>query len=542
MTGEVVKAPIAVIADTAPSSGGEAQLLLRERLRAVLIILLVGQGLAILREVLGEFLQSGFYAIDRQVGYGFLNMAVFSAVTVSLVILYLSVPLSIKQMRAIELIVFGLVVMLVAYNQYHEVLHEVQGGDGGLVISTIRSFMFVYFILMVIYGLLIPNTGLQAARLTVSIAVIPLLVSLLLWFKHPEFWQVCEEFFRFDQISQSSLIMLTGALTVTYGAHVMYRLRQEAVEAKEFGQYRLVEKIGSGGMGEVWRASHRMLVRPAAIKLIRPEMLGSSDETRTQLLSRFEREAQATALLKSPNTVDVHDFGMTEDGVLYYVMEFLEGLDLNSLVGRYGPVPSERAVSLLKQACESLAEAHADGLIHRDIKPANIYACKSGLKFDVVKVLDFGLVKRSLDQADSQLTVAGTVTGTPAFIAPEMAMSSQKADARSDIYSLGCVAYWLVTGFMVFESDTPMGTILEHVQSIPVPPSERVEMEVPEDLETIILACLSKAPGDRPQSCLELIAQLESCRCYREWDQIRARQWWELNRPTHQSGSENATT
>jgi hypothetical protein len=159
MTGEVVKAPIAVITDTAPSSGGEAQLLLRERLRAVLIILLVGQGLAIFREVLGEFLQSGFYAIDRQVGYGFLNMAVFSAVTVSLVILYLSVPLSIKQMRAIELIVFGLVVMLVAYNQYHEVLHEVQGGDGGLVISTIRSFMFVYFLLMVIYGLLIPNTG-----------------------------------------------------------------------------------------------------------------------------------------------------------------------------------------------------------------------------------------------------------------------------------------------------------------------------------------------------------------------------------------------
>lgn len=531
MTGEVVRAPIALVTDTVSRSGGEAHQLLRERLRAALIILLVGQGLAILRQILGIFLQEGFYEIDRQAGYGLLNLLVFAAVTVSLVILYLAVPLTLRQLREIELIVFGLVVALVAYNQYCEVLHEVEGGDGGLVISTIRSFMFVYFLLMVIYGLLIPNTGFQAARLTLSIAIIPVFVNLFIWFKHPAFEKVCGEFVRFDQISQSTLLMLVGAVTVTYGAHVMYRLRQEAADAKEFGQYRLVEQIGSGGMGEVWRANHRMLVRPAAIKLIRPEMLGSSNETKMQLLSRFEREAQATALLQSPNTVDIYDFGMTEDGVLYYVMEFLAGLDLSSLIERYGPVPSERAVALLKQACESLAEAHSSGLIHRDIKPANIYICKSGLKFDLVKVLDFGLVKRSLDQADSRLTVAGTVTGTPAFTAPEMAISSHKADARSDIYSLGCVAYWLVTGFMVFESDTPMGTILEHVQSTPVPPSERVEMEVPEDLETIILACLSKTPGDRPQSCLELITQLESCECYREWDQNRARQWWELNRP-----------
>jgi serine/threonine-protein kinase len=531
MKGEVIRAPIAVVTDTASGLGGEAHQLLRERLRAALIILLVGQGLAILREILGAFLQEGFYQIDRQAGYGLLNVAVFAAVTVSLVILFLSVTLSWMQLRAIEFVVFGLVIALVAYNQYHEVLHEVRGGDGGLVISTIRSFMFVYFLLMVIYGLLIPNTGLQAARLTISIAVIPLLINLFLYFRHPDFWQVCEEFFRFDQISQSALLMLTGAMTVTYGAHVMYRLRQEASEAKEFGQYKLVEKIGSGGMGEVWRASHRLLVRPAAIKLIRPEMLGSSNETRTQLLSRFEREAQATALLKSPNTVDVHDFGLTEDGILYYVMEFLEGLDLSSLVERYGPVPPERAVTLTRQACESLAEAHSDGLIHRDIKPANIFTCKFGLKHDFVKVLDFGLVKRNFDQEDSRLTAAGTVTGTPAYIAPEMAISSQQADARSDIYSLGCVAYWLVTGFPVFTSDTPMGTILEHVQSDPVPPSERVEMEVPKDFEGIILACLSKSPGDRPQSCFELMALLDTCEWAEAWNQDRARQWWELNRP-----------
>jgi serine/threonine-protein kinase len=266
-------------------------------------------------------------------------------------------------------------------------------------------------------------------------------------------------------------------------------------------------------------------------------MLSSSDETRTQLLSRFEREAQATALLKSPNTVDVHDFGMTEERVLYYVMEFLEGLDLSSLIERYGPVPPERAGTLIKQASESLAEAHSEGLIHRDIKPANIYTCRFGLKYDFVKVLDFGLVKRSLDQTDSQLTAAGTVTGTPAFIAPEMAISSQKADARSDIYSLGCVAYWLVTGFPVFTSDTPMGTILEHVQSTPVPPSERVELEVPKDFEAIILACLSKSPADRPQSCLELITQLESCEWAEDWSQDRARQWWELHRPCSAASS-----
>jgi eukaryotic-like serine/threonine-protein kinase len=316
------------------------------------------------------------------------------------------------------------------------------------------------------------------------------------------------------------------------GSRVVWSLGREVTKAREMGSYRLVERLGKGGMGEVWRAQHRLLARPAAIKLIRPEVLGGEDPaTRELLLRRFEREAQATAQMRSPHTMALYDFGVADDGTFYYVMELLDGFDLDALVDRFGPVPPERAVHFLRQACASLAEAHEAGLIHRDVKPANIYACRYGRDVDFIKVLDFGLVKheRSDDGADRLTAAHMSPGGTPAFMSPEQALGEGPVDARSDIYALGCVAYWLLTGTLVFKGVTPLETLVMHVSREPEPLSRRTDRRVPPELEAIVLACLAKDPAARPQTADELAARLAETRLAAEWTQARARAWWEAN-------------
>ena len=220
-----------------------------------------------------------------------------------------------------------------------------------------------------------------------------------------------------------------------------------------------IERIGAGGMGEVWRAQHRLLARPAAIKLIRSSMLGESQRAREALVRRFEREARETAALGSTHTIDVYDFGVTEEGDFYYVMELLEGLSLERLVQEFGAVDPGRTVYLLRQVCHSLGEAHARGLVHRDVKPANIMVCRLGPDDDFVKVLDFGLVKHTAaGQTVTMLSMEGTVVGTPGYMAPEIALGRADVDGRTDIYSLGCVAYYMLTGQPVFSGDTPVAT------------------------------------------------------------------------------------
>jgi len=239
-------------------------------------------------------------------------------------------------------------------------------------------------------------------------------------------------------------------------------------------------------MGEVWRAEHRMLARPAAIKLVKPARLGSEDaDRRTRTLARFEREAQATALMRSPHTIELYDFGMTEDGTFYYVMELLDGFDLETLVKRFGPVPAERAVHLVCQVCDSLADAHEAGLIHRDIKPANIYVCRYGRRLDVVKVLDFGMVKKQHDSesADMRLTVQHAAYGTPAYMAPEQVLGESDIDGRTDIYAVGCVAYWLLAGRFVFPAVNAPAMMAQHRREIPEPPSIHSKLPIPEALE-----------------------------------------------------------
>jgi len=320
---------------------------------------------------------------------------------------------------------------------------------------------------------------------------------------------------------------------------VVYGLGREVAEARRMGSYELVEKLGEGGMGEVWVARHEMLARPAAIKLVRSDLTQQG-----ALLDRFQREVQAASQLRSPHTIDVYDYGVTPDGVFYYVMELLDGIDLERLVAREGALPAGRVVSILRQVCHSLAEAHERGMVHRDIKPANIFLCRYGRDVDWVKLLDFGLVKQDVGSASGpDLSVAGGFMGTPSYAAPELAREAGrlKVDGRADIYGLGCVAYWLLTGTRVFESSSALEALMKHATEQPTPPSELAEQEVPPELDHIVLRSMEKDPARRIQSADELsraLADVES-RYGRDaawsWSEEEARRWWTLHRGESQS-------
>jgi serine/threonine-protein kinase len=317
---------------------------------------------------------------------------------------------------------------------------------------------------------------------------------------------------------------------------IIAHLGRKVSRARQLGSYRLVERIGRGGMGEVWKAEHQLFARPAAIKLIAGRgMLEGSGRIAEE---RFRREAEAAAGLRSPHTIQLYDFGITRDRRLYYVMELLEGSDLESLVSRYGPQPAARVASILRQACRSLAEAHAAGLVHRDIKPANLHIGRIGLEYDFVKVLDFGLVKadgRWLRE-DVRLTAPESLSGTPAYMAPEMA-AGEEVDSRADLYALGCVGYFLLTGSLVFEAENALQLVLKHIQTEPVPPSVRLGRPVPEALEGVILSCLAKAPGARPADAATL-AEALTCAGADDWTQGDARQWWETTFTPRPSGDQ----
>jgi eukaryotic-like serine/threonine-protein kinase len=311
-------------------------------------------------------------------------------------------------------------------------------------------------------------------------------------------------------------------------AHIIHRLGGEVRKAREMGSYVLGDLIARGGMGEVWRATHRFLARPAAIKLIKPEVLGGVTQPQAQLLvQRFRREAEAAAMLRSPHTIQLYDFGVASDGTFYYVMELLNGMDLQALVSEHGPLPPARAIHILAQVCESLAEAHERGLVHRDIKPANIQICRMGRECDFVKVLDFGLVKNEVpSMAAPGLTAPNMLAGTPAYLSPETALG-EVVDQRTDIYSCGCVAFWMLTGRQVFEAQSPMQMIAHHIHTPPQPPSRHSPYPIPSTLEELVLACLAKRPADRPASAAELADRLGVCDMTSSWTRDDARRWWQ---------------
>ncbi len=404
--------------------------------------------------------------------------------------------------------------------------------DEGQILQTLLALM----VTVMVRAILVPSRPSRTMVLS-ALAFVPTVIVCIAR-HHPTqlLLGFTPEFQKLHMTLNTVLWSILGTTLATIVSRVIYGLRQQVAEANELGQYILEEPIGGGGMGEVWRARHRLLIRPAAIKLIRPQALPAMAGDSELLMRRFEREARATAALKSPHTVQLYDFGATEDGRLYYVMELLDGLDLDTLVRQYGPLPAERVIHILRQVCSSLQDAHGNGLVHRDIKPANVVVSRAGTTFDFVKVLDFGLVKldtarRAEDDAVAKLSTEGSTSGTPAFMAPEVVLGDAVTDHRVDLYALGCVAYWLLTGKMVFEGENAIQVMVHHAHTPPQRPSLRVEWPIPAPLEDLIMECLEKDPTRRPPSAEVVSTRLNAVPLSSAWTVERAEDWWARQRP-----------
>jgi serine/threonine-protein kinase len=410
------------------------------------------------------------------------------------------------------------------YLQFSFLAFPVPGGLDGPEYASLQLrggnavSMLFWFIAIANYGMLVPDDWRHVLAAVAGLALISLATIVAAGVVNP----VVRGHWPFLLI-WSVLLLSMAVATATNASFQITALRREASEARRLGQYQLKERLGAGGMGEVYLAEHRLLKRPCAVKLIHPERAGDA-----AALRRFEREVRATAQLTHPNTVEIYDYGHAEDGTFYYVMEYLPGLDLDDLVTRYGPVPPARAVHFLRQLCGALQEAHAAGLVHRDIKPGNVLVCRHGGRHDVAKLLDFGLVQATGARGGdpSRLTATGAVVGTPAYMAPEQARGAEAADARSDLYSLGALGYFLLAGRPPFQGGTTLEVMLAHVQE-PVPPLANA----PADLEAVLRRCLAKAPADRFPDAGSLDEALAGCACVGEWTEARARAWWQEHRP-----------
>ncbi len=368
------------------------------------------------------------------------------------------------------------------------------------------------------YAMFIPNHWRRALLVMGIMLTTPLVVLLVLMIVNPE---VREAAIR-DMTLVEALLHSSLALGVAViGVNTINVLRQEVAAAQKMGQYRLKTLLGSGGMGDVFLAEHDLLKRPCAVKTIHPAKAGDP-----KVLARFEREVQATAQLSHWNTINIFDYGRADDGTFYYVMEFLPGKNLMQLVEEHGVLPTARAIHLIRQACEGLREAHKAGLIHRDIKPANVFAAKVGGLFDVAKLLDFGLAKPLSNLQNDSLTQEGAITGSPLFMSPEQAAGEQDLDARSDIYSMGAVLYYVLTGKAPFPYDKPLKILAAHMHEQP-PAPRSIRPELDEDIEQVVVRCLAKSPGDRYQSAAELAEALSACRESGRWDWSQAEIWWQ---------------
>lgn len=326
--------------------------------------------------------------------------------------------------------------------------------------------------------------------------------------------------------SMAPTVLIVGILLTLLVSGVLFsvllvtRMRKQMREVLQLGNYTLRRKLGEGGMGSVYLADHALLRRQTAIKLIRPEAVGPEAQ------ERFEREVRYTSQLTHPNTIQVYDYGHTPEGVFYYAMEYLEGITLEDLVKQTGPLEPSRALRIFEQICGSLAEAHARGMIHRDLKPENIMVCYRGGIGDFVKVLDFGLVKHFEGSLDVSLSHASALVGTPTYMAPEAMAGSQNLSAAADVYSLGSVLYYLLTGQPVFEASSLMALMTQVLTVPPEHPALRLGRPLPEELSQLVLACLAKSPAERPPHAMDLLERLLTIQLEQRWDQDRARSWW----------------
>ncbi len=418
-----------------------------------------------------------------------------------------------RELRTAELLIFGSPALLILVVQL--VLMT-----GPNMMTRVPISTGAWCALLFTYAMFIPNSWRRAARIIGPTAMAPILLAIVVGWRapqrSPDFW---------ENLSGLALLLLLVAAVATYGTHVINSLRLQAFEALQLGQYRLRELLGSGGMGDVWLAEHQLLKRPCAIKLIDP---GRAADPRAQL--RFEREVRATARLSHWNTVEIFDYGRTDDGTFYYVMEYLPGMTLAELIESHGPMPPARAVHLLRQACNGLREAHAQELIHRDIKPGNIIAAFCGGLFDIAKVVDFGLVELRSEAPLKTWNTDAMFSGSPLFMAPEHALGGAAADPRSDIYSLGAVGYYLLTGRPPFEGTKAIKIVIAHAHDPVIPPTA-LRPEIPLDLELVILRCLAKAPSDRYESVEALEEALSKCSVADQWRGSEAADWWRTHEP-----------
>jgi serine/threonine-protein kinase len=439
----------------------------------------------------------------------------FLAAGLMVLLLWSKRPLSLARLHVLELALFGLLVAqgswalfcdLFLYDQLWLLVSWAPTSEGIAHLQYLHSSAAsLHFVLLIVaYAALIPCSWRRCTVVVGLTALSPLTISAAAC--------VCKSAdpsaFLLYYLLPMAIVLAIAVAIAAYGTHRLEALRQEAVQARKLGQYQLKQLLGSGGMGEVYLAEHVLLKQPCAVKLIRPERAGDG-----ATLRRFEREVQATARLKHWNTVQIFDYGHAADGTFYYVMEYLPGLTLEQLVKQHGPLPAGRAVHLLRQACLALREAHALGLIHRDIKPANIMVCERGGVADVVKLLDFGLVKAvGLPRQEETLTQEGAIAGTPAYLSPEQAAGKGNLDGRSDIYSIGALAYFLLTGQPPFVRDRAIEIIVAHIHE-PVPPLTELRPEIPDDLQQVVLRCLEKDPARRFADVSSLHDALAGCRC-----------------------------
>jgi serine/threonine-protein kinase len=444
-----------------------------------------------------------------------------------IVLLWSRCPIALTSLQALELGAVGLLAGRVTFVEYRLMLRFSQRGDMMTAPMVLKNVVLLTAVLILTYGLYAPKTWRRAALVGAPLALLPFATLSVLALQHPaamawlwEGWLDSQTpralLFAFDV-----LILAILAIGSAYGARTIFRLRRQVVEARQLGPYRLKRQIGAGGMAEVYLAEHQLLKRPCAVKLIRPGAVADP-----RVLKRFEREVRLTARLSHPNTVEVYDYGRGEDGTYYYVMEYLNGLSLHELVYRHGPLPPGRAVYLLRQVCGPLSEAHAAGLIHRDIKPSNIFAARPGGLGDVAKLLDFGLVLPTAILGEATLTGERQVLGTAQYMSPEQAKGGHELDGRSDIYSLGAVAYYLLTGRPPFQANERTALLIAHARD-PVEPPSRVRPGIPEDLERVVLRCLAKPPDQRFPDAEALERAFGACACAGDWNQGRAAQWWQ---------------
>lgn len=508
---------VALIEGSVPHMSAETRDVLRSRLRVAAIVFFVGFSLFFIRwffywdEWGAPSFRSIFYA----------HAAVTILLGLSAVKLCRHCAYSLSTLRLAELAIFGGPAFFFFFSGVKQAVHL-----ASLPVGTARldNLMPPWLLLIFSYALFIPNTWRRAAVVIAGMGLLPLAILGHVWAHVPAFAQLTAQPEYSGYTSAHILLSVIAGMTAVVGVHTIGTLRRQAFAARQLGQYRLRQRLGSGGMGEVYLAEHQMMKRPCAIKLVRPEKAGD-----LRILARFEREVRSTAKLSHWNSIDIYDYGRTADGTFYYVMEFLPGHNVGELVEQYGPLPPARAVYLVDQVCAALHEAHGIGLVHRDIKPANIFCAYRGGVFDVAKLLDFGLAKPAIDgSGDVQLTMEGTVTGSPLFMSPEQARGEDRVDARSDIYSLGAVTYYLLTGRPPFMADNPLKVIIAHASQDVVPPRQ-INGELPIELEDIVLRCLEKDPDDRFQDALSLRAALRELAFDEAWSSERAAEWWTCN-------------